>query len=218
MTEQQAQTHPSKQNVDAGEIAKFNALAEQWWDPNSQFRPLHDINPLRLNYIDERVSLPGKKVIDIGCGGGLLSEGMARRGADVTGIDMGDAPLAVARIQAGPAGVAVESPPTPADQIAETRANSILLRWQYPTSATYFEIQRDGKVIATINGDLLSYQDNNLQPNQTFGYQVIALNASGQRSESVSVSATTIANEAPEIRDYPPSITLTSEAKKDQLV
>ena len=71
MTEQQAQTHSSKQNVDAGEIAKFNALAEQWWDPNSQFRPLHDINPLRLNYIDERVSLPGKKVIDIGCGGGL---------------------------------------------------------------------------------------------------------------------------------------------------
>ena len=76
-------------NVDAGEIAKFNALAEQWWDPNSQFRPLHDINPLRLNYIDERVSLPGKKVIDIGCGGGLLSEGMARRGANVTGILIG---------------------------------------------------------------------------------------------------------------------------------
>ncbi|MDF1725745.1 MAG: bifunctional 3-demethylubiquinol 3-O-methyltransferase/2-polyprenyl-6-hydroxyphenol methylase, partial [Alcanivorax sp.] len=74
VTEQQ----PQIPNVDAGEIAKFNALAEQWWDPNSEFRPLHDINPLRLNYIDERVSLPGKKVIDIGCGGGLLSEGMAR--------------------------------------------------------------------------------------------------------------------------------------------
>ena len=81
MTEQQPQIPPStQQNVDAGEIAKFNALAEQGWDPNSEFRPLHDINPLRLNYIDERVSLPGKKVIDIGCGGGLLSEGMARRG------------------------------------------------------------------------------------------------------------------------------------------
>ena len=59
-------------NVDSGEIAKFNALAERWWDPNSEFRPLHDINPLRLNYIDERLGLPGKKVIDIGCGGGLL--------------------------------------------------------------------------------------------------------------------------------------------------
>jgi 2-polyprenyl-6-hydroxyphenyl methylase/3-demethylubiquinone-9 3-methyltransferase len=122
VTEQQAQTHSSKQNVDAGEIAKFNALAEQWWDPNSQFRPLHDINPLRLNYIDERVSLPGKKVIDIGCGGGLLSEGMARRGADVTGIDMGEAPLAVARIHAEQAGVAVEYLQTPAEQIAEQRA------------------------------------------------------------------------------------------------
>ena len=122
MTEQQAQTHSSKQNVDAGEIAKFNALAEQWWDPNSQFRPLHDINPLRLNYIDERVSLPGKKVIDIGCGGGLLSEGMARRGAEVTGIDMGEAPLAVARIHAEQAGVAVEYLQTPAEQIAEQRA------------------------------------------------------------------------------------------------
>ena len=109
-------------NVDAGEIAKFNALAEQWWDPNSQFRPLHDINPLRLNYIDERVSLPGKKVIDIGCGGGLLSEGMARRGAEVTGIDMGEAPLAVARIHAEQAGVAVEYLQTPAEKIAEERA------------------------------------------------------------------------------------------------
>ena len=94
MTEQQ----PQIPNVDAGEIAKFNALADQWWDPNSEFRPLHDINPLRLNYIDERVSLPGKKVIDIGCGGGLLSEGMARRGAEVTGIDMGEAPLSLSLI------------------------------------------------------------------------------------------------------------------------
>ena len=118
MTEQQ----PQIPNVDAGEIAKFNALAEQWWDPNSEFRPLHDINPLRLNYIDERVSLPGKKVIDIGCGGGLLSEGMARRGAEVTGIDMGEAPLAVARIHAEHAGVAVEYLQIPAEQIAEQRA------------------------------------------------------------------------------------------------
>lgn len=109
-------------NVDSGEIAKFNALAERWWDPNSEFRPLHDINPLRLNYIDERLSLPGKKVIDIGCGGGLLSEGMARRGATVTGIDLGEAPLAVARLHAEQSGVEVEYLQVLAEDIAEQRA------------------------------------------------------------------------------------------------
>src|SRR5690554_4371802 len=81
----------SNQNVDQNEIAKFEALASRWWDPTSEFKPLHDINPLRLNYIDERVALAGKKVLDVGCGGGLLSEGMALRGAHVTGIDMGEA-------------------------------------------------------------------------------------------------------------------------------
>ena len=109
-------------NVDSGEIAKFNALAERWWDPNSEFRPLHDINPLRLNYIDERLGLPGKKVIDIGCGGGLLSEGMARRGATVTGIDLGEAPLAVARLHADKSGVEVEYLQVLAEEIAEQRA------------------------------------------------------------------------------------------------
>ena len=109
-------------NVDSGEIAKFNALAERWWDPNSEFRPLHDINPLRLNYIDERLGLPGKKVIDIGCGGGLLSEGMARRGATVTGIDLGEAPLAVARLPAEKSGVEVEYLQVLAEEIAEQRA------------------------------------------------------------------------------------------------
>ena len=109
-------------NVDSGEIAKFNALAERWWDPNSEFRPLHDINPLRLNYIDERLGLPGKKVIDIGCGGGLLSEGMARRGATVTGIDLGEAPLAVARLHAEKSRVEVEYLQVLAEEIAEQRA------------------------------------------------------------------------------------------------
>ncbi|HAJ43694.1 MAG: bifunctional 2-polyprenyl-6-hydroxyphenol methylase/3-demethylubiquinol 3-O-methyltransferase UbiG [Alcanivorax sp.] len=109
-------------NVDSGEIAKFNALAERWWDPNSEFRPLHDINPLRLNYIDERLGLPGKRVIDIGCGGGLLSEGMARRGATVTGIDLGEAPLAVARLHADKSGVEVEYLQVLAEEIAEQRA------------------------------------------------------------------------------------------------
>ncbi|ASK34477.1 bifunctional 2-polyprenyl-6-hydroxyphenol methylase/3-demethylubiquinol 3-O-methyltransferase UbiG [Alloalcanivorax mobilis] len=112
----------SSPNVDSAEIAKFNALAERWWDPESEFRPLHDINPLRLNYIDERAGLTGKSVIDIGCGGGLLSEGMARRGATVTGIDMGEAPLAVARLHAEQSGVQVEYIQTPAEQIAGERA------------------------------------------------------------------------------------------------
>lgn len=82
-----------KLNVDPAEIAKFEALASRWWTPHSEFKPLHDINPLRLNWIDERVGLSGKKVLDVGCGGGILSESMARRGAIVTGIDMGEAPL-----------------------------------------------------------------------------------------------------------------------------
>ncbi|HMU90725.1 MAG TPA: bifunctional 2-polyprenyl-6-hydroxyphenol methylase/3-demethylubiquinol 3-O-methyltransferase UbiG [Pseudomonadales bacterium] len=85
-------------NVDLGEIAKFEALANRWWDPDSEFKPLHDINPLRLNYIDERAGLAGRRVVDIGCGGGLLAEGMAVRGAEVLGIDMGEAPLAVAEL------------------------------------------------------------------------------------------------------------------------
>ncbi len=109
-------------NVDPQEIAKFEELAERWWDPNSEFRPLHQINPLRLNYIDERVSLPGKTVIDIGCGGGLVSEGMARRGAIVTGIDLGEAPLAVARLHAQKEGIEVDYLKIPAEQIAAERA------------------------------------------------------------------------------------------------
>lgn len=88
----------SAQNVDTAEIAKFEALASRWWDMEGEFKPLHEINPLRLNFIDERVGLAGKKVVDVGCGGGILSESMALRGAEVTGIDMGDAPLSVARL------------------------------------------------------------------------------------------------------------------------
>ena len=91
-------------NVDAQEIAKFEALASKWWDANSEFRPLHQINPLRLNWIsdhvDASIGLAGKRVLDVGCGGGILAESMARRGADVLGIDMGLAPLAVGRLHA----------------------------------------------------------------------------------------------------------------------
>lgn len=85
-------------NVDHAEIAKFEALAHRWWDRESEFKPLHEINPLRVNWIDERATLADKKVLDVGCGGGILSESMARRGAQVTGIDMGEAPLSVARL------------------------------------------------------------------------------------------------------------------------
>lgn len=109
-------------NVDPQEIAKFEVLADKWWDPDSEFRPLHDINPLRLNYIDKHASLPGKRVLDVGCGGGLLSEGMARRGAQVTGIDMGEAPLAVARLHAAQQNIEVEYLKTPVEELAQQRA------------------------------------------------------------------------------------------------
>ncbi|VAW93601.1 3-demethylubiquinol 3-O-methyltransferase @ 2-polyprenyl-6-hydroxyphenyl methylase [hydrothermal vent metagenome] len=90
----------STKNVDSAEIAKFEALASRWWDTTSEFKPLHEINPLRLNYIDRRVNLENKTVIDVGCGGGILSESMAKAGAKVTGIDMGKAPLNVAKLHA----------------------------------------------------------------------------------------------------------------------
>ena len=85
-------------NADPAELEKFGDLAHNWWDPNSEFKPLHDINPLRLEWIDTHVGLAGKRVLDVGCGGGLLSEGMARYGADVTGIDLSDKPLGVAKL------------------------------------------------------------------------------------------------------------------------
>ncbi|MEN0038889.1 MAG: bifunctional 2-polyprenyl-6-hydroxyphenol methylase/3-demethylubiquinol 3-O-methyltransferase UbiG [Cellvibrio sp.] len=92
-------------NVDSAEIAKFEALASRWWDKNSEFKPLHDINPLRANFIDERSPVAQKKLIDVGCGGGILAESLAQRGAVVTGIDMGEAPLSVARLHALESGV-----------------------------------------------------------------------------------------------------------------
>lgn len=88
------------QNVDPAEIAKFSELASRWWDPDSEFRPLHEINPLRLAYIEQHGPIAGQKVIDVGCGGGILAEAMAIKGADVTGIDLGEKALTVARLHA----------------------------------------------------------------------------------------------------------------------
>ena len=85
-------------NADPGELDKFGELAHRWWDPNSEFKPLHDINPLRLAWIDRTVGLAGKRVVDVGCGGGILSESMAAMGAVVTGIDLSERPLGVARL------------------------------------------------------------------------------------------------------------------------
>ena len=85
-------------NADPIELDKFGELAHRWWDPNSEFKPLHDINPLRLDWIDRTIGLAGKRVLDVGCGGGLLSEGMAVRGAQVTGIDLSEKPLGVAKL------------------------------------------------------------------------------------------------------------------------
>ena len=111
-------------NVDRDEIEKFEKLAGRWWDPGSEFKPLHDINPLRLGYIDRLAPLAGKQVIDIGCGGGLLTEAMAVKGAQVTGIDMGKAPLSVARLHRHESGLEIDYQQATAEQMAETRAGS----------------------------------------------------------------------------------------------
>ncbi len=95
-------------NVDVAELNKFSELAHKWWDKSSEFKPLHDINPLRLNYIDQAVSLGGKTVLDVGCGGGILSESMAQKGATVTGIDLGEKALKVAQLHSLESGVAVD--------------------------------------------------------------------------------------------------------------
>lgn len=111
-------------NVDPQEIAKFEALAARWWDRDSEFRPLHDINPLRANYIDGRSSVAGKRLADVGCGGGILAESMAQRGANVTGIDMGEAPLSVARLHQAESGLDIDYRHCTAEQLAESEAGS----------------------------------------------------------------------------------------------
>jgi 2-polyprenyl-6-hydroxyphenyl methylase/3-demethylubiquinone-9 3-methyltransferase len=105
-------------NVDDAEIAKFEALAARWWDPEGEFRPLHDINPLRANWIDEHAPVAGTDLLDVGCGGGILAEAMARRGARVRGIDMGEGPLSVARLHRLESGVEVDYRRCTAEELA----------------------------------------------------------------------------------------------------
>jgi len=112
----------NQQNIDPQELAKFSALAARWWDTESEFKPLHDINPLRLDYIDSRVGLSGKQVLDVGCGGGILSEGMAARGAQVTGIDMGAEPLNVAKLHLYESGLQIDYQRSTAEAWAQTHA------------------------------------------------------------------------------------------------
>jgi 2-polyprenyl-6-hydroxyphenyl methylase/3-demethylubiquinone-9 3-methyltransferase len=156
-------------NVDATEIAKFEALAHRWWDPNSEFKPLHDINPLRTNYIDEKASIAGKKVLDVGCGGGILCEAMAHRGALVKGIDMGDAPLSVAKLHQLESDVTVDYEKITAEALATKEAGQydvvtcLEMLEHVPDPASVIQacatlVKPDGHVFfSTINRNAKSY-------------------------------------------------------------
>jgi len=114
-------------NVDTDEVRKFDALASRWWDPEGDFRPLHDINPVRVDYIAQRVELRDAAVVDVGCGGGILAESLARAGARVTGIDMAGKPLAVARLHALDSGVAVDYREMTAEDLAQEKPEAFQL-------------------------------------------------------------------------------------------
>jgi 2-polyprenyl-6-hydroxyphenyl methylase/3-demethylubiquinone-9 3-methyltransferase len=109
-------------NVDRAEIAKFDVLASRWWDPSGEFRPLHEINPLRLDYIRQRVELRCSKALDVGCGGGILAESLAANGAMVTGIDMAEGPLGVARLHQAESGATVDYRQCTAEALAANHA------------------------------------------------------------------------------------------------
>lgn len=111
-------------NADPAELEKFGELAHRWWDPNSEFKPLHDINPLRLEWINSHVGLAGKYILDVGCGGGLLSEGMARYGATVTGIDLSEKPLSVAKLHLLESGQKVDYRKVSVEALADEMPNT----------------------------------------------------------------------------------------------
>lgn len=114
----------ARENVDPAEVAKFDALASRWWDPDGEFRPLHEINPLRLDWIRQHVQLSGARIIDIGCGGGILAESMATAGGVVTGIDMAEGSLAVARLHQHESDVDVHYRQATAEELASEAAGS----------------------------------------------------------------------------------------------
>ncbi len=120
MSKNQTNTNPISPdgNVDPAEISKFSELAARWWDPQSEFKPLHEINPLRLEFINQRTPLDQQKVLDVGCGGGILSESMADLGANVTGIDMAEEPLKIARLHAMESGLELDYRRITAEQLA----------------------------------------------------------------------------------------------------
>jgi 2-polyprenyl-6-hydroxyphenyl methylase/3-demethylubiquinone-9 3-methyltransferase len=156
-------------NVDPLELEKFSQLAHRWWDRDSEFKPLHDINPLRLEYIERIATLRGKSVLDVGCGGGILAEAMAARGASVTGIDLADKPLKVAQLHLLESGQQVEYINIAAEELARTRAQHydvvacMELLEHVPDPAAIVRacsdlLKTDGWVFfATINRNLKSY-------------------------------------------------------------
>jgi 2-polyprenyl-6-hydroxyphenyl methylase / 3-demethylubiquinone-9 3-methyltransferase len=157
-------------NIDQQELAKFSALAARWWDPKGEFKPLHDINPLRLDYVDQQVGgLLGKVVLDVGCGGGILSESMARHGAQVTGIDMGESVLRVAKLHLYESGLNIDYQYTTVEQLAQAypayfdvvTCMEMLEHVPNPLSvvmACYQLVKPSGQVFfSTINRNLKSY-------------------------------------------------------------
>ena len=114
----------TRENVDPAEVAKFDALASRWWDPDGEFRSLHEINPLRLDWIRQHAQLSGRTTVDIGCGGGILAESMANAGATVTGIDMAEGPLAVAKLHQHESGAQVDYRKATAEELASEAAES----------------------------------------------------------------------------------------------
>ena len=139
-------TDQTNLNIDPHEISKFEELASRWWDKESEFKPLHDINPLRVGFIDRHAGLAGKEVLDVGCGGGILSEAMAHRGASVSGIDMGEAPLKIAKLHGLESGVKVDYTRITAEEFAAQNPERFdvvtcmegplrWLRWPRPTAS-----------------------------------------------------------------------------------
>lgn len=114
----------TRANVDQTEIEKFSALAHKWWDKTSEFKPLHEINPLRVDFIDEYAGISGQKILDVGCGGGILSEGLAERGAQVTGIDLAEKSLKVAKLHLFESNLSVDYQKIPVEELAEQQPES----------------------------------------------------------------------------------------------